>query len=135
RIAVLGAAGRMGRAVIQAASAARFTLGAALDRPGAPELGRDAGELAGVEGRGVVVSADVAAAASSFDIVRDVTRPEGTLAALDTCVAQGKAMVIGTTGFSPDQEARIEAAAQRIAIVKAGNFSLGVNLCLQLLET
>lgn len=134
RIAVLGAAGRMGRAVIQAASSAGLHLGAAFERAGAPELGRDAGELAGIESRGVRIGADIAAASADFDVLIDFTRPEGTLAALDACVAHGKAMVIGTTGFAPEQQARIDAAAQRIAIVKAGNFSLGVNLCLQLLE-
>ncbi|TDU32477.1 dihydrodipicolinate reductase [Panacagrimonas perspica] len=135
RIAVLGAAGRMGRAVIQAAASAQLELGAAFERNGAAEVGRDAGELAGLDAAKVAITVDVAAAASAFDVLIDFTRPEGTLAALDACVAQGKAMVIGTTGFTPEQLARIDAAAQRIAIVKAGNFSLGVNLCLQLLET
>lgn len=135
RIAVLGAAGRMGRAVIQAAAVAKLKLGAAFERAGVPELGRDAGELAGLEAAGVPLTVDIVAAAPAFDVLVDFTRPEGTLAALEACVAQGKAMVIGTTGFTPEQLARIDAAAQRIAIVKAGNFSLGVNLCLQLLET
>lgn len=135
RIAVLGAAGRMGRAVIQAATAAGMPLGAAFERTGAAELGRDAGELAGIDLRGVAISADLAVAAQDYDVLIDFTRPEATLAALDACVAAGKSMVIGTTGFTPEQQARIEQAAQHVAIVKAGNFSLGVNLCLQLLET
>lgn len=135
RIAVLGAAGRMGRAVIVAsASNAQTKLGAALERAGAPELRRDAGELAGTDGRGVHITADHAAALQDSDVLIDFTRPEATLVALDACLAQGKAMVIGTTGFTAEQQLRIEAASQRIAIVKAGNFSLGVNLCLQLLE-
>lgn len=125
----------MGRAVIQAAHAARLPVGAALERQGMPEIGRDALELAGLEARGVPITTDVAAAAGAFDVLVDFTRPEGTLAVLDSCVALGKGMVIGTTGFSPEQLARIETAARRIPIVKAGNFSLGVNLCLQLLET
>lgn len=135
RIAVLGAAGRMGRAVIQAARAAQFDVGAAFERGSAPELGRDALELAGLDARGVAITTDIAAAADAFDVLVDFTRPEGSIAALDACVALGKPMVIGTTGFSPEQLARIETAARRIPIVKAGNFSLGVNLCLQLLET
>lgn len=135
RIAVLGAAGRMGRAVIQAAAQAGLPLGAAFERAGASELGRDAGELAGLDPRGVLIGADVAAAAPQFDVMIDFTRPEATLAALAACVAAGRGMVIGTTGFTEAQKAQIEAAAQRIPIVKAGNFSLGVNLCLQLLET
>ncbi|MGQ0528548.1 MAG: 4-hydroxy-tetrahydrodipicolinate reductase [Panacagrimonas sp.] len=135
RIAVLGAAGRMGRAVIQAAQAAGMPLGAAFERSGAAELGRDAGEVAGIDQRGVAISADLGVAAKDFDVLIDFTRPEATLAALAACIANGKAMVIGTTGFTDEQLAQIEAAALRIAIVKAGNFSLGVNLCLQLLET
>ncbi|MGQ0696947.1 MAG: 4-hydroxy-tetrahydrodipicolinate reductase [Panacagrimonas sp.] len=133
RLAVLGAAGRMGRAVIVSAAAnAQVELAAAFERAGAAELGRDAGELAGTEGRGVPIGADVAAA--EFDVLIDFTRPDATLSALDICVAQNRSMVIGTTGFTPEQQSRIEQAAQRIAIVKAGNFSIGVNLCLQLLE-
>lgn len=134
RIAVLGAAGRMGRAVIQAAATAGLPLGAAFERAGTAELQRDAGELAGLEAAGVRIGSDVRAALADFDVLVDFTRPEGTLAALEACVEGGRGMVIGTTGFSAEQQAAIEAAAQRIAIVKAGNFSLGVNLCLQLLE-
>jgi 4-hydroxy-tetrahydrodipicolinate reductase len=135
RLAVLGAAGRMGRAVILAANAAKLPVGAALEREGVPEVGRDALELAGLDARGVTITTDLAAAADAFDVLVDFTRPEGTIAALEACLALGKGMVIGTTGFTPEQLARIEIAARRIPIVKAGNFSLGVNLCLQLLET
>lgn len=134
RIAVLGAAGRMGRAVIHAAATAGLPLGAAFVRAGAAELQRDGGELAGLEAAGVRIGSDVRAALADFDVLVDFTRPEGTLAALEACVEGGRGMVIGTTGFSSEQQAAIEAAAQHIAIVKAGNFSLGVNLCLRLLE-
>lgn len=135
RIAVLGASGRMGRAVIQAASshvAAR--VGAAIERPGYPDAGQDAGQLAGLPANGVKVVTGIEAALADFDVLIDFTRPEATLAALPLCVAHGKAMVIGTTGITAEQQAQIEAAAQKIAIVKAGNFSIGVNLCLSLLE-
>lgn len=135
RIAVLGASGRMGRAVIQAASsnpAAR--VGAAIERPGYPDVGQDAGQLAGLPANSVKVVTSIDAALADFDVLIDFTRPEATLAALPLCVAHGKAMVIGTTGISAEQQAQIEAAAQQIAIVKAGNFSIGVNLCLSLLE-
>lgn len=135
RIAVLGASGRMGRAVIQAASshvAAR--VGAAIERPGYPDAGQDAGQLAGLPANGVKVVTGIDAALADFDVLIDFTRPDATLAALPLCVAHGKAMVIGTTGISAEQQAQIEAAAQQIAIVKAGNFSIGVNLCLSLLE-
>ena len=135
RIAVLGAAGRMGRAVIQAiAGQDGLRLGAAFERAGAAEIGQDAAQLAGLPLSGVRICGALAEARADYDVLVDFTRPEGTLLAVEECVAQGKAMVIGTTGFSPDQLAQIDAAARQIPIVKAGNFSIGVNLCLQLVE-
>lgn len=133
RIAIHGAAGRMGRALIQAAAAnAAVQLSAALDHAGALELGQDAGVLAGLPANGVALSSNLTAA--SFDVLIDFTRPEGTLAALQACVAAGRGMVIGTTGFTPEQKAAIGAAAQRIPVCLSGNFSIGINLCLQLVE-
>lgn len=129
RIAILGATGRMGRAVQAAVAAApQVTLGAAFERDGHPALGTL------LEDSAVTVSADLTAAAEQFDVLIDFTRPEGTLAALEVCLAQNKSMVIGTTGFTAEQKARVEAAAQRLPILMAGNFSIGVNLCLKLLE-
>ncbi|MGH8517710.1 MAG: hypothetical protein ACREUE_09645, partial [Panacagrimonas sp.] len=84
RLAVLGAAGRMGRAVIQAANAAQLPVGAAFEREGVAELGRDALELAGLDARGVTITTDLTAAADAFDVLVDFTRPEGTIVALDT---------------------------------------------------
>ena len=80
------------------------------------------------------LSADIVTQTGNFDVLIDFTRPEGTLAAVEACVAAGRGMVIGTTGFSSEQRARIEAAAQRIPICMSGNFSIGVNLCLALVE-
>ncbi|MDB5970735.1 MAG: 4-hydroxy-tetrahydrodipicolinate reductase [Hydrocarboniphaga sp.] len=128
RIAILGAAGRMGRALIDALPQhGTLRLGAALDR--AEAAGQNQEVAAGVP-----LSADLAAQTGNFDVLIDFTRPEGTLAALDSCVAARRGMVIGTTGFSSEQRARIEAAAQRIPICMSGNFSIGVNLCLALVE-
>lgn len=129
RIALLGATGRMG-ATLQAAIAAssQVQLGAAFEREGHAALGQ---LLAGTQ---VQLGSDLQAAAASYDVVIDFTRPEGTLAALAACVAQGKSLVIGTTGFSVEQKAQIDAAARQIPILMAGNFSIGVNLCLKLLE-
>jgi 4-hydroxy-tetrahydrodipicolinate reductase len=133
RIAVLGATGRMGRAVIQAvAQSAQAQLGAALERTGHAEMGRDAAQVIGAEAAGVVIAADLSQA--EFDVAIDFTRPEGTLAALDSCLRARRGMVIGTTGFTPEQKAQIEAAAREIPICMAANFSVGVNLCLKLLE-
>ena len=125
----------MGRAVIHAAQAlAETRVSRAFERGGAAEIGRDAGELAGLETLGVAIDDQLEQRAPDYDVMVDFTRPEGTLAALAACVEHGRAMVIGTTGFSAEQQARIDDAATRIAIVKAGNFSLGINLCMQLVE-
>lgn len=136
RIAVPGAAGRMGRTLLQAA---RETAGVectvATERAGSPAVGVDAGTLAGLEPSGVTVGADLAARVGDFDVLVDFTRPEVTLAHLEVCRTAGRAMVIGTTGFAPEQRARIEAAAAELPIVLAPNMSVGVNLCLRLLET
>lgn len=132
-IAITGAAGRMGRTLIQAAAqAADLKLAAAFERPGTPAIGADAGDLAGIGRNGVRVTADIAAA--EFDILIDFTRPDATLANLDACSKRGKRMVIGTTGFDDAGRARIEAAARAIPIVFAPNMSVGVNLCLRLIE-
>ena len=135
RIAVLGATGRMGRSVMQAAATTpSVRLGAAIERSGHAEIGRDASALAGLGDSGIVIRDDLGACADAYDVVIDFTRPDGTLAALPACVAAGKGMVIGTTGFSAEQKAQIEAAARRIPICLSANFSVGVNLCLKLLE-
>ncbi|MFO1433959.1 MAG: 4-hydroxy-tetrahydrodipicolinate reductase [Candidatus Competibacteraceae bacterium] len=135
RIAVAGAAGRMGRTVVAACQQAdniRCTV--ALERADSPLLGADAGELAGVGRLDVPVVADLAAVLDSFDVLVDFTKPEATLSKLDPCRTAGKRLVIGTTGFNPEQKARIAATAEGVAIVLAPNMSVGVNLCFKLLD-
>jgi len=133
RLAIVGAAGRMGRQLIQATQEAEgVCLGAALVRKGSSLTGVDAGELAGTGMLGVKVSDQLVA--DEFDVLIDFTRPEGTLEYLAFCRQHQKAMVIGTTGFDDAGKAAINAAAEEIAIVFAANFSVGVNLVLKLLE-
>jgi 4-hydroxy-tetrahydrodipicolinate reductase len=135
RIAITGAAGRMGRTLIEACSQTEGLLfNVALERPDSSLIGADAGDLAGIGRNGVRVGADLAAAVPDFDVLIDFTRPEATLANLDVCRENGRRMVIGTTGFSEAQRARIADAAHDIAIVFAPNMSVGVNLCLKLLD-
>ncbi len=135
RVAVTGVAGRMGRAIIEACRQAEgVALGAALVRPGSSMIGVDAGELAGVGHLGVAVTDSLAAVSGDFDVLIDFTRPEVTLANLAACREAGKSMIIGTTGFDAAQRGQIAAAAQEIAIVFAPNMSVGVNLCLKLLD-
>jgi 4-hydroxy-tetrahydrodipicolinate reductase len=133
-IAVAGAAGRMGRALIEAVLRdSGMKLAAALEQRGNAQIGRDAGELVG-SSCGVEVSEDVAAAIKGCDVLIDFTRPEGTLAHVVACSKQGLRMVIGTTGFTDAQKKSITDAARGVAIVMAPNFSVGVNVMFRLLE-
>ena len=133
-IAVAGASGRMGQMLIEAIAAADdCRLGGALDLPGSPTIGQDAGSFAG-QPSGVSITADLRAGLSGSQVLIDFTRPEGTLAHLQVCRELGVAMVIGTTGFTEAQKQEIAAAAQHIAIMMAPNMSVGVNVTLKLLE-
>lgn len=135
RIAVNGAAGRMGRCLIQAVQQTEgLVLSAAIDRVESSLIGADAGELAGVGKLGVAISSDVAAATTISDVFIDFTLPEVTMALIPHCIENQCRLVIGTTGFSAGQKADIEHAAQQVAIVLAPNMSVGVNLSLKLLD-
>src|SRR5512139_3846464 len=135
RVAVTGAGGRMGRALIEACQQAEgVTLGAAIERPGSSVIGVDAGELAGVGTLGVKVADCLETVLADFDLLIDFTRPEETEANLKVCRKAGKKMVIGTTGFSEAQRQQIAEAGRDIALVFARNMSVGVNLCLKLLD-
>jgi 4-hydroxy-tetrahydrodipicolinate reductase len=136
RIGITGAAGRMGRTLVQAISADnRFELTAALERPESTLLGADAGELAGVGQQGVAVTGAVVDVVGDIDVLVDFSLPAATLSNLAACREAGRAIVIGTTGFSAAEEASIRDAAAGIPVCKASNFSTGVNLCFKLLET
>lgn len=127
KLAIAGAGGRMGQALIEAVIADReLQLVAALDVAGSPALGRAAGPLQ--------VGADLGALAAA-QVLIDFTRPEGTLAHLDACLKQGKAMVIGTTGLSEAYKTRIAEGAKRIPIVLSPNFAIGVNVVFRLAQT
>lgn len=135
RIAINGAAGRMGRCLIQAVEQTEgLTLSAAIDRADSSLIGADAGELAGVGKLGIAISSDVASATINSDVLIDFTLPEVTLALLSHCVANQCHLVIGTTGFSDAQKATIEKSAQSVSMVLAPNMSVGVNLSLKLLD-
>ena len=134
RFAIVGASGRMGRMLIEAVLAAPDAeLTAALDLPGSPSLGKDAGELVG-NACGVKVSEDIEAALKNADCLIDFTRPEGTLKHLEICRHLGVHAVIGTTGFSAEQKKQIEAVARDIPVVFAPNMAVGVNVVFKLLD-
>ena len=135
RIAVTGAAGRMGKNLIEAIQLMEgVELGAAVDRPGSSLAGVDAGELAGIGSVGIKVGDSLEAVLDHFDVLIDFTLPEVTAANVHVCRKAGKKMVIGTTGLDDAQKAQLQEAGQDIAIVFAPNMSVGVNLCLKLLQ-
>ena len=136
RIAVPGAAGRMGRNLIDACQRADgLSLGAAAERPGHDLIGSDAGVVAGVGELGIAIGDSLESVVDNFDVLIDFTAPAVTLAHLELCRRHGKSMVIGTTGFSDEQRQQIAMAANDIAVVFAPNMSVGVNLCFKLLDT
>ena len=128
-LVVVGAVGRMGRMLIRVvAETEGVTLAGAIERPDAPELGADAGTLAGLRPSGVVIEADPLSSFAKADGVLDFTTPPATLAFAELAAQARIVHVIGTTGFSADGDKKIKAAARHAAIVKSGNMSLGVNL-------
>lgn len=133
KVAIAGAAGRMGRALVEATTCSDLvTLTAALERNGSSVLGQDAGMLAGLDKLGVAVKPKING--DDFDVLIDFTRPDVTLDNLELCRKAGKKIVIGTTGFDDAGKQHIREASKDIAIVFAPNMSVGVNLCFRLLE-
>lgn len=135
KIAVTGAAGRMGKTLIEAISLAEgCELAAAIERPESSLIGADAGELAGIGRCGVPVVGDIAEVVADFDVLIDFTAPLATLVNARVCAGAGKGMVIGTTGFDAAQKAELDEAVAVIPVCQASNFSTGVNLCFKLLD-
>ena len=134
-VAITGASGRMGRALIESVYHAKnMQLAAAVVRSGSSAVGMDAGELAGIGKQGVPIVDDLSPVIESFDVLIDFSEIQASLSNLQLCRAAGKRIVIGTTGFSDAEKAQIETAAQDIAVVFAPNMSVGVNLCFKLLD-
>lgn len=134
-IVVAGASGRMGRALVREIAQARgMVLSGALEAEGHPDLGRDAGELAGLSPNGIKITADPLPLIAGAQAVIDFTLPRVSLMLADLAAQARIVDVIGTTGFTPDDEARIRAAARHAVIIKSGNMSLGVTLLAALVE-
>jgi len=135
RVAITGGSGRMGRTLIEAARHQPvILLGAAIERAGSTLIGVDAGELAGVGTMNVPITDSLDNVVDDFDILIDFTSPEASLIHIDWCARNGKAIVIGTTGFNHAQKEKISAYAEQIPVVLAPNMSVGVNLMLKLVE-
>jgi len=139
KVAIAGAGGRMGAANIRAVVAASGTklhsaisgiaIHSAFDRPGTDAIGKDAGTYAGIEPLGVIITDDIEAALRGADAIIDFTAPAASVALAQRAAKGGLVHIVGTTGCSAEDDKAIAAAAGAGArIVKAGNFSLGVNL-------
>ncbi len=134
-IGISGCGGRMGRmlvAEVQGSAGCRVAGG--IDAPGSEAVGRDLGTLAGIDALGLIAGDDIARLLEVADVVIDFSAPAAALALASAASRQGKPLVIGTTGLEPDHERALAAAARTIAIVRAANMSLGVNLLLGLVR-
>src|SRR5471032_1217586 len=129
KIVVAGASGRMGRALVrEIAQGHGVTLVGALEAEGHPGLGMDAGSLAGLQPNGVKLTADPLPLLAEAEAVIDFTNPMVSTMLADLAAQARIVHVIGTTGFSPADDKRVEAASRHAVIVKSGNMSLGVTL-------
>ena len=132
KVAIAGAGGRMGQALLEAVLAEpEIALVGALEIPASPLVGRDAGERLG-RATGVAISADVPVAIAKADVLLDFTRPEGTLAHLNVCARARVAAVVGTTGLTAADKRALTEIAGSIPIVFAPNMSVGVTVLLRL---
>lgn len=135
RIAVSGAAGRMGKCLIEAVSlASGVELTVAIERADSSLMGADAGELAAIGKNGVNLVSDIRQLVRDVDVLIDFTSPQATLVNAEICADAGIAMVVGTTGFSPDQKIQFVNTTRELPVCMASNFSTGVNLCFSLLN-
>lgn len=129
KIAVTGAAGRMGRELVRIiAETQGVALSGATEPAGSPHIGTDAGTLAGLPPSGIAITSDPAAIVAASDAIIDFTAPAATVEMATLAAKAGIVHVIGTTGLDESDEAAIEAAARHATVIKAGNMSLGVNL-------
>jgi 4-hydroxy-tetrahydrodipicolinate reductase len=129
KLVVVGAAGRMGRTLVRVVTETTGAVVAgAIEREGAPEIGRDSGELAGLGPNGIAITDDPLPIFAKADGVLDFTVPAATVAFSELAAQARIVHVVGTTGLGPDDEAKIAAAARHAPVIKSGNMSLGVNL-------
>jgi len=136
RVAIAGAGGRMGGANVRAVAATPgLVLHSAFDRPDSPAIGRDAGELAGAGTLNVAIGSDAGAALAGADIIIDFTAPTVSVMLAELAAPRGLVHIIGTTGCSKEDDWAIQKAGSAGArIVKAGNYSLGLNVLLGLVR-
>ncbi|MEI7904980.1 MAG: 4-hydroxy-tetrahydrodipicolinate reductase [Candidatus Firestonebacteria bacterium] len=135
RIGVCGAAGRMGSMIIRLIAASTdFKLAAAVEFEKHPKIGADAGEIAGCGRLGVNLEAGLEKSVSGCDVVIDFSSVEGAFSNLPVCAKAKKPLIIGTTGFKPEEKTRIAAFAKDIPVMHTANMSIGVNLLFKLVK-
>ena len=135
KIAVCGAAGRMGQRIINSVTEVdEVELSGALERPGHPLIGQDAGLVAGCGGLAIGISGDLNSVIAGCDVMIDFTSPKVSLKNLEACALQKKPIVIGSTGFTPEERTLAEELAKDIPVVIAPNMSVGVNICFKILK-
>jgi len=134
KIAVCGAAWRMGQRIIVAVKEAGCELSGALERPGHDLVGQDAGLIAGCGMLGVEISDDLNAVVAGCDVLIDFTTPKVSLKNMEVCGLKKKAIVIGSTGFTPDERLLAAELAKDIPAIIAPNMSVGVNVCFKILK-
>jgi 4-hydroxy-tetrahydrodipicolinate reductase len=134
-VVVCGAAGRMGRLLVALGHAhAEVAIAAAVEQPGTPTIGRDAGEVAGIPRIGVPITDSLAAVARPNRVILDFTSPQAAVADLRVAVDAGAAIVIGTTGFDATQEQEVLVLGSRTRTIVAPNMSLGINVLVGLVR-
>ena len=135
RIAICGAAGRMGKTILEICHESNdIIIGAAIEHPESSLINADAGEVAGIGKVNTNITDDINTVLNDFDVLIDFTLAESVENNIKKCHAAGKSIVIGTTGLSESQIKLLHNASKEIPIVFAPNMSIGVNLCLKLLE-
>ncbi|WP_020677092.1 4-hydroxy-tetrahydrodipicolinate reductase [Geopsychrobacter electrodiphilus] len=135
RIVVTGAAGRMGGRIITLISETDgLQVTGAVEMAGHPKLGDDAGYVAGCGDLGVKICDSLETALKNSDLLIDFTFPQVSLQNAAICARLGKAMVVGSTGFTPDERQQLAEFAHQTPIVFAPNMSVGVNVCFKLLK-
>jgi 4-hydroxy-tetrahydrodipicolinate reductase len=133
-IIVCGAGGRMGGAVIRAATQnSNVQLAAAIDKPGSQRLGKDAGEISGAGHLGIEIGDQLEPSLKARTVIIDFTNPEASLGYLRAAAKKTTPIVIATTGFNPEQSAEIKRLSRRAPTLLSANTSLGVNVLLSLL--
>jgi 4-hydroxy-tetrahydrodipicolinate reductase len=134
RAVIAGVAGKMGSRILSALRAEEdFAVVGAFERPESPQVGRDAGLLTGAGPLEVVISGSIQGALQKkADVVIDFTAPAASLHHASVCAERGVALVVGSTGFSPQAKAELAGHAARIPLLVAPNMSVGVNVLFRL---